>query len=50
MPNKREIELRKLKYEKVKLIKDTKKELKKIRNELMEIESNGKQQQKKYKR
>lgn len=50
MPSKREIELKKLRYEKTKLIKETKKELKNIRTELMEIESNGKPRQKKHTR
>lgn len=42
MPSKREIELRKLLYEKSKLINQTKKEVKKLRLELNNIERSKK--------
>ena len=42
MPSKREITIKKLLYEKSKLIKETKKEVKKLRLELNEIQKGSK--------
>ena len=49
MPTKREIEIKKLLYKKNKLIKETKKEVKKLRLELNEIQAGGKNVKRKNK-
>lgn len=46
MPSKREIEIRRLLYEKGKLIKETKKEVKQLRLELNTIEKGNKYEKK----
>lgn len=46
MPSKREIEIKRLLYEKGKLIKEAKKEVKQLRLELNEIQKGGRSEKK----